>query len=237
MGDWLLYWDANNRLNSPLNFTYNGRDVTNTIDVNSRTVFRNAAETPTYFINNVAASKPSTHGYYLYQANNQVARWYIQTNTTSDGSAVGEARLTLGNNKAATTAYSACGSVLIYGTGANYAFIGAEDIGANINLLATPVGSSPAWQTTRLNLTSTTDAAPDSYKNVALTLGTTTGTHIEIDNNEILCKTNATTMGTLYLQETTGVIRMVGRVTSTTQNYGGTLPTTNLDTGRIFFKT
>ena len=51
----------------------------------------------------------------------------------------------------------------------------------------------------RLSLTSTTDATESSYAAVALTIGSSTGQHIEIDNNEILSKTNATTIGTLYL--------------------------------------
>lgn len=51
----------------------------------------------------------------------------------------------------------------------------------------------------RLSLTSTTDALETSYATVALTIGPSTGQHIEIDNNEILSKTNATTIGTLYL--------------------------------------
>lgn len=51
----------------------------------------------------------------------------------------------------------------------------------------------------RLSLTSTTDATESSYAAVALTIGPSTGQHIEIDNNEILSKTNATTIGTLYL--------------------------------------
>ena len=51
----------------------------------------------------------------------------------------------------------------------------------------------------RLVLTSTTDATETSYAAVALTIGPSTGQHIEIDNNEIISKTNESTTGTLYL--------------------------------------
>ena len=42
------------------------------------------------------------------------------------------------------------------------------------------------------------------------TIGTLTGTHIAMDGNEILAKTNATTPGTLYLQDTTGTVQVNG---------------------------
>ena len=54
-------------------------------------------------------------------------------------------------------------------------------------------------------LTKTTDAAPDSYTLPALTIGgSATAAHIEIDSNEILAKSNATTMTTLYIQDDGG---------------------------------
>ena len=53
---------------------------------------------------------------------------------------------------------------------------------------------------TRAHFTATADASETSNANVALRLGTATGQHIDIDVNEILSKTNATTMGELYLQ-------------------------------------
>ena len=42
------------------------------------------------------------------------------------------------------------------------------------------------------------------------TIGTLTSTHIAMDGNEILAKTNATTPGTLYLQDTTGTVQVNG---------------------------
>ena len=41
-------------------------------------------------------------------------------------------------------------------------------------------------------------------------IGTLTSTHISMDGNEILAKTNATTPGTLYLQDTTGTVQVNG---------------------------
>ncbi len=116
-----------------------------------------------------------------------------------------------------------------------------------------------------LHLTSTTDAAGTSDTTPALTIGSKTGTNIQIDGNEILAKTNASTIGTLYLNnETNGItqtnhLTVAGNLTAqgnvtlgnavsdlitisgstilTSTMYGPNLPTTSLTTGRVFFKT
>lgn len=72
----------------------------------------------------------------------------------------------------------------------------------NIGALALSGGTLTGVLTgTRAHFTATTDATETSNANVALRLGTATGQHIDIDVNEILSKTNATTMGDLYLQD------------------------------------
>ena len=53
----------------------------------------------------------------------------------------------------------------------------------------------------RLIATSTTDAAPGSNAAVALLTGNATGAHIEMDNNEILAKSSASALTTLYFND------------------------------------
>ena len=65
-------------------------------------------------------------------------------------------------------------------------------------------------QASAITLTSTTDASPSSDTSPGLIIGSTTGTHLAIDNNEILCKSNATTPSTLYLQDGTGTVSVAG---------------------------
>ena len=62
-----------------------------------------------------------------------------------------------------------------------------------------------------LVLSNTTDASGTAAKAVALIVGgTQSQSHIEIDGNEILCKSNATTPSTLYLQDSTGTVEVAG---------------------------
>ena len=58
---------------------------------------------------------------------------------------------------------------------------------------------STSVTSTRGIFTSETDADSGSNNAVALSVGKTTGTHLELDGNEILAKTNASTQGTLNL--------------------------------------
>ena len=60
---------------------------------------------------------------------------------------------------------------------------------------------------TRLLLTNTTDAMGSSAKDIALLIGAQTGQHLEIDNNEIMSKSNGTTVATLYIQNDGGYTR------------------------------
>ena len=62
-----------------------------------------------------------------------------------------------------------------------------------------------------LILSKTTDASGTADNKPALIVGgVSTGAHIEIDNNEILAKSNGTTPTTLYLQDTTGTVNVSG---------------------------
>lgn len=62
----------------------------------------------------------------------------------------------------------------------------------------------------RARLTATTDASGTAANNVALIIGSETGSHLEFDNNEILMKNDSTTPGTLYLQDGTGTVDIAG---------------------------
>lgn len=62
-----------------------------------------------------------------------------------------------------------------------------------------------------LVLSKNTDAAGTTANAVALVVGgAQTAQHIEIDGNEILSKSNGTTPGTLYLQDSTGTVSVAG---------------------------
>lgn len=82
-----------------------------------------------------------------------------------------------------------------------------------------------------LSLSSTADASETANNSVCIRTGSATGQHLDIDNNEIISKTDASTMGDLYLQGMR--IAASGKITSGTWNgsaigvaYGGTGVTT-----------
>jgi hypothetical protein len=64
-----------------------------------------------------------------------------------------------------------------------------------------------------LTLSKTTDASATANNSPALIIGgAVSAAHIEIDNNEIIAKSNATTQTTLYIQDTNGVTVFGGQV-------------------------
>lgn len=86
----------------------------------------------------------------------------------------------------------------------------------------------------RAHFTNETDASETALSNVALRLGNEEGLHLDLDNNEIIAKNNATTMGTLYLQGLS--IASGGIITKGTWqgstigiSYGGTGATTRTE--------
>lgn len=88
----------------------------------------------------------------------------------------------------------------------------------------------------KLHLTSTTDAAGSQNNTPALVIGTKTGEHIEIDNNEIMAKKTASTTGNLSLQHDGGSTTIGGAlILKETISYGDDLPKTG-SAGQIFFK-
>ena len=70
-----------------------------------------------------------------------------------------------------------------------------------------------------LTLTKTTDASATANNSPALIIGgAATAAHIEIDNNEIIAKSNGTTQTVLYIQDTGGVTTFGGRVNAPSFN-------------------
>lgn len=63
-----------------------------------------------------------------------------------------------------------------------------------------------------LTIYNTNDAQETVWNNPALCIGDQSGSHLEIDNNEIIAKANATTVSTLSLGGSGGVVRVRGKL-------------------------
>lgn len=72
----------------------------------------------------------------------------------------------------------------------------------------------------KLELTSTQDVGVNAYNSPALTIGASTGEHIEFDTNEIMAKANASTATTLYLNADGGLVQVGGGGLATSGNIG-----------------
>ena len=129
------------------------------------------------------------------------------------------------------------------GTSKTYIDIKTKSITASGSITATgDISTSGNMSATKLHLTSTTDAAGTQNNTPALVIGPETGKHIEIDNDEIIAKDNASTIGTLYLQSGGGDTSIGGETTiggalilKNAVAYGTSLPSTG-STGQVFFK-
>ena len=105
---------------------------------------------------------------------------------------------------------------------------------------ATYLKKSGDTMTGTLVLTNNTDAAPTSYTAPALVVGgATTAAHLEIDTNEILAKSSATTAGNLFLNDDVGSDIKVGISGSVDIYNTGITPRaeTNAGTGVTTLKT
>ena len=92
--------------------------------------------------------------------------------------------------------YAGTSDTTVLGYGGYTNNIGSTGIyGASINLYSKGDISTSA----PLHLTRTTNASATADNNPALTIGPSTGVHVEFDNNEIMAKTTATTAGSLYI--------------------------------------
>ena len=87
-----------------------------------------------------------------------------------------------------------------------------------------------------LVLSKTTDASGTADNGPALVVGgTRSQAHLEIDANEIIAKSDATTKSNLYLGENGIAVVLNGVPVVKTNSYGTSLPSTGV-TGQIFFK-
>lgn len=94
--------------------------------------------------------------------------------------------------------------------GTAYDIKAAADASGNI-IADTYVKKSGDTITGTLMLTKSQDASPSESAQPALIVGGPVDTyHIEIDNNEILAKSNETTVDTLFLQDGNGLVQIAG---------------------------
>ena len=110
----------------------------------------------------------------------------------------------LGNDNADFAHIGAYGSANTF----NYMYLGANGYdGNNLRISSTGTTSMPrlrVWSTDDVGgATAPGDTAP-------VVIGSATSTHLEIDSNEILAKTNGTTPGTLWLQDGAGTVGVAG---------------------------
>lgn len=90
--------------------------------------------------------------------------------------------------------------------------------------------STNTYTMNSLRLTNTTDANATKDNGTALIIGPRDGTHLTIDNNEIIAKTDGTTGGPLYLNSSSGAV-FVGTLSSE-----GTLYISSAEDYSIIFK-
>lgn len=84
-----------------------------------------------------------------------------------------------------------------------------------------------------MNLTRTTDASGTADNGPALIIGTRTGTHLELDNNEIMAKASGTTVGNLSLNFDGGNIQMGAANTTYNVQVRSTQASTSKTTGAL----
>lgn len=121
----------------------------------------------------------------------------------ANGATTINAAFTVGTNKASKLGgtLEVSGNTTIGGT---LKVTGATTLSSTLGVTGLITG-------TRLHLTTTTDAAHNADNNVALIIGTRTGQHLIFDDNEIISKSNGTTVGSLYLNEGGGPVYAEGK--------------------------
>lgn len=120
-------------------------------------------------------------------------------------SAVGNGRITLGNNTAEGTAGNARGQIVLYGSSDYFINIRPDALTDNILLGAT----ATHFTMPKLWITGETDIAGGAANEAPFMVGPQTGGHLEFDGNEIIAKSNGTTYSTLYLQDNSSAITKI----------------------------
>lgn len=125
----------------------------------------------------------------------------LNVNVLGTTSTIGLGFIWAGNNLGSGTANNAYGIVRTYGTTATYyTQLTAGALTANLSLS----GTADRFTMPKLQILSTEDIGGTTSSSPPFSVGPLTGTHIEIDGNEILAKSNATTPAHLHLQDSTG---------------------------------
>lgn len=125
----------------------------------------------------------------------------LNLNVIGTTSAIGVGYISAGNTYGSGTAHNAYGIVRTYGTTANYyTQLTAGALTANLSLS----GTEDRFTMPKLQILSEADIGGTTSSSPPFSVGSLTGTHIEMDGNEIIAKSNATTPANLFLQDSTG---------------------------------
>lgn len=125
----------------------------------------------------------------------------LNLNVIGTTSATGCGYIYAGNTYGSGTAHNAYGIVRTFGTTANYyTQLTAGALTASLSLS----GTEDRFTMPKLQILSETDIGGTTSSSPPFSVGPLTGIHIEMDGNEILAKSNATTPANLFLQDSTG---------------------------------
>jgi len=103
--------------------------------------------------------------------------------------------LCLGNNTASGTANNSKGLITLYGSSTYAATISPGALTSNITLGA----EANRFTMPKLNITSGNDVEGATVNDPPFSIGSLTGSHLEMDSNEIMAKSDDTTPSTLSL--------------------------------------
>lgn len=146
-------------------------------------------------------------GIYTHTAKDNF-RYYQLNGTTS---AAGRNLLALGNSIAEGTADNAYGEIRLYSHNTGYnTLLAANNANNFTNYIpasnGTLINTNGGTISGTLTITGGTDAAGTASNNVPLSIGARSGAHLELDGNEIMAKTNGTSVADLYINNDGGIV-------------------------------